>query len=365
MKMHPKQKQAYVIASEELGTREIRGAQDNPRIVEYAAKVGHSWVEDDETPWCASFVGWALEESGLPSTRKLNARSYLEWGEAVDLKDAKAGDIVVFWRGSPSSWQGHVGFYVDHSAADVTVLGGNQSNAVTMAPYGMDRLLGVRRYPAPMQTPTEPHVEPPAPKPPGGGLAGFLAALFAFFMRPSKKPVQKLGPQGFVPVPHEGRTIWVMPDFYKRNGIRMPVTGIDALRIAQERSRALGLPLTPPTKEMVDSIHKAADVRLNPHPLNPDNTGNAQFWQGGPGGMTDPKWYKFHNDIIERQLAGRGGLIDGHKKTILRDAAPGKVRIYGWHDRDGEAIQSDSNRHVASYTDYSHGLRLVYDPEGE
>jgi hypothetical protein len=44
----------------------------------------------------------------------------------------------------------------------------------------------------------------------------------------SRKPAepQKLGPQGFVPVPHEGRTIWVMPDFYKRDGIRMPVTGV-------------------------------------------------------------------------------------------------------------------------------------------
>jgi hypothetical protein len=92
---------------------------------------------------------------------------------------------------------------------------------------------------------------------------GFLAALFAFFMRPSKKPVQKLGPQGFVPVPHEGRTIWVMPDFHKdKHGMRLPVTGIDALRLAQEKSRAVGFPLTLPTKEMVDSIHKAADVRL-------------------------------------------------------------------------------------------------------
>jgi hypothetical protein len=89
-----------------------------------------------------------------------------------------------------------------------------------------------------------------------------MAALASLFTRKPAKP-QKLGPQGFVPVPHEGRTIWVMPDFYKRDGIRMPVTGRDALRIAQERSRAmLGLPLTLPTKEMVDSIHRAADVRL-------------------------------------------------------------------------------------------------------
>jgi N-acetylmuramoyl-L-alanine amidase len=197
---------------------------------------------------------------------------------------------------------------------------------------------------------TEPHVEPPTPKPPGGGLIGFLAALFAFFMRPSKKPVQKLGPQGFVPVPHEGRTIWVMPDFYKRNGIRMPVTGIDALRIAQEKSRALGLPLTLPTKEMVDSIHKAADVRL----LMPTRTDNRQ--DRGTYGSVDAQ--------IETALRGRSGLLSGHKKEILRPLKKGKVTIYGGMRADGTFWQPVSSVHHEGYTDYSHGLRLVYDPEG-
>jgi N-acetylmuramoyl-L-alanine amidase len=198
---------------------------------------------------------------------------------------------------------------------------------------------------------TEPHVEPPAPKPPGGGLAGFLAALFAFFMRPSKKPVQKLGPQGFVPVPHEGRTIWVMPDFYKRDGIRMPVTGIDALRIAQERSRAIGLPLTLPTREMVDSIHKAADVRL----LMPTRTDNRQ--DRGTYGSVDAQ--------IETALRGRSGLLSGHKKEILRPLKKGKVTIYGGLRADGTFWQPVSSAHSEAYTDYSHGLRLVYDPEGK
>jgi lysozyme len=199
-------------------------------------------------------------------------------------------------------------------------------------------------------SPTQPHVEPPAPKPPGGGLMGFLAALFAFFMRPSKKPVQKLGPQGFVPVSHEGRTIWVMPDFYKRNGIRMPVTGIDALRIAQEKTRAVGFALTLPTKEMVDSIHKAADVRL----LMPTRTDNRQ--DRGTYGSVDAQ--------IETALRGRSGLLSGHKKEILRPLKKGKVTIYGGMRADGTFWQPVSSVHGETYTDYSHGLRLVYDPEG-
>jgi lysozyme len=207
------------------------------------------------------------------------------------------------------------------------------------------RLMGRR------DSPTEPHVEPPAPKPPGGGLMGFLAALFAFFMRPSKKPVQKLGPQGFVPVPHEGRTIWVMPDFHKdKHGMRLPVTGIDALRLAQEKSRAVGFPLTLPTKEMVDSIHKAADVRL----LMPTRSDKRQAMAT----------YRSVDAEIETARRGRSGLLFGHKKEILRPLVKGKVTIYGgmrsastfWETRPQSA-------HSEHYTDYSHGLRLVYDPE--
>lgn len=169
-------------------------------------------------------------------------------------------------------------------------------------------------------------------------------------------------PPGFVPVPHEGRTIYVTPDFYRRGGIRMPVDLPEAERIAAQMSRDLGVPITLPDKAMVDSIHRAADVKLTPQPLSDRNTGNPRFYDGGPGGMTDPKWFKIHDEMIEGQLNGRTGLIDGHKKTILRDAPRGKVRIYGWHRPDGTPLQPDSSVHGKEYVDYSHGIRLVYDP---
>jgi uncharacterized protein (TIGR02594 family) len=170
------------------------------------------------------------------------------------------------------------------------------------------------------------------------------------------------GPAGFVPVPHAGRTIWVMPDYYKRGGVRIPVDVAEAERIRREMSQELGVTLSLPTAAMVDSIWRAADVKLAPHPLTDRNTGNPRFYESGPGGMTDPKWIAFHNDIIETQLGGRTGLIAGHKKDILRNPARGKVRIYGWHQSNGRPIQPDSNPHGADYADYSHGLRLVYDP---
>jgi uncharacterized protein (TIGR02594 family) len=112
--------------------------------MEMYASVGHDWVEHDSVAWCAAFVGHCLEKAGLRSTRRLNARSYLDWGIPVDLADAQAGDIVVFSRGS-KSWQGHVGFFVKTAGASIEVLGGNQSDAVNIQRYAKSRLLGVRR----------------------------------------------------------------------------------------------------------------------------------------------------------------------------------------------------------------------------
>jgi uncharacterized protein (TIGR02594 family) len=150
MKMHHKQFRAYQIAKTHIGTVEIPGPEDNPKIVGWAAKVLHSWVQDDETAWCASFLGAMLEEAELPSTRALNARSYLDWGWPVKFADVIPGDIVVFWRVRPDGWQGHVGFYagITNDRLNIKVLGGNQGDRVSHALYAKSRLLGVRRYPA-------------------------------------------------------------------------------------------------------------------------------------------------------------------------------------------------------------------------
>lgn len=134
----------FDIAQGYIGTSEGPGPEDNPVIMEMYASVGHDWVEHDSVAWCAAFVGHCLEKAGLRSTRRLNARSYLEWGIPVDLADAQAGDIVIFSRGS-KSWQGHVGFFVKTAGAMIEVLGGNQSDAVNIQRYAKSRLLGVRR----------------------------------------------------------------------------------------------------------------------------------------------------------------------------------------------------------------------------
>lgn len=134
----------YDIARSYIGTKEGPGPADNPSIIEMFASVGYSHIEHDDMAWCAAFVGHCLEQAGIRSTRKLTARSYLDWGVPVEIADAQPGDIGVIPRGS-SSWQGHV-FFIDRiEGAWVWGLGGNQSDAVNVKRYPVSKLLGVRR----------------------------------------------------------------------------------------------------------------------------------------------------------------------------------------------------------------------------
>lgn len=165
----------YRTARAELGTYEWRDGH-NPIVVQYFSDSGHSWVKDDETAWCAAFVGAMLERSDIPSTKALNARSYLDWGNPVAIEDAQPGDVVVFSRGNPNGWQGHVAFFVEYAGDKIKVLGGNQSNQVTEALYSKSRLLGIRRLNGPKYIPQPPKVTDKVVPAGGAVIGGAVAA---------------------------------------------------------------------------------------------------------------------------------------------------------------------------------------------
>lgn len=132
------------------GVREIPGEHDNADILKYAIAVDDaSAVNHDEVAWCARFVGWCVMEArrlgwqGPKETRKSNARSYLKWSNEVKLP--YIGDVVVFWRNSPDSWEGHVGFVCEIRDDKILVLGGNQNDMLCYEWFPLNKVLGFRR----------------------------------------------------------------------------------------------------------------------------------------------------------------------------------------------------------------------------
>lgn len=128
-------------ARELVGLREIPGPQHDARILRMWEAIKAPF-RDDETPWCAGFVGAVLEWQGLRSTRSAAARSYLAWG--VPIAGPVRGAVVIFSRPG-STWSGHVGFVDGRDAAGrIMCLGGNQGNRVSVAPFDTSRVIGYR-----------------------------------------------------------------------------------------------------------------------------------------------------------------------------------------------------------------------------
>ncbi|MFP5211941.1 MAG: TIGR02594 family protein [Acidobacteriota bacterium] len=128
------------VARLELGVHEVAGAADNPRIIEYHQATTLK-ATDDEVAWCSAFANWCMDRAGLRGTKNASARSWLVWGQAIE--KPQRGCITVLSRGN-NSWQGHVCFFLEDLGARIRVLGGNQGDAVTIAEYSKDRVLGYR-----------------------------------------------------------------------------------------------------------------------------------------------------------------------------------------------------------------------------
>ena len=128
-------------ARQEIGVSEIAGRQHSKRVLSYW-QLAKLYFTDDETPWCAGFVGAMLEDCGIKSTRSGMARSYEKWGQPCG---AIPGAIVVFWRGSKNGGSGHVGFVTGKDQyGNVMGLGGNQGDAVNVKPFETSRVVGYR-----------------------------------------------------------------------------------------------------------------------------------------------------------------------------------------------------------------------------
>lgn len=133
----------YEEAKRLIGVREVAGPGNNPTIMEFAEGIDIDY-DNDDVPWCGLFVGHCigsmLGDEPLPAN-PLGARNWLKFGESCD---PQIGSVLVFWRGKKSGWKGHVGFYHGEDANNYHVLGGNQSNSVSVMRVKRNRLLGAR-----------------------------------------------------------------------------------------------------------------------------------------------------------------------------------------------------------------------------
>src|SRR6266403_2038945 len=111
-------------ALHEIGFHETGNNQGIERYIGMA----HAGALGDA--WCAIFANAMLEQAGIPGTRSPSSQSFRTNPNFVQLSGPALGAIVVYWRISKASGQGHVGFYRGEDANSVWTLGGNENNMV-------------------------------------------------------------------------------------------------------------------------------------------------------------------------------------------------------------------------------------------
>ena len=110
------------VAISELGDGAIAGNNEGRHVESYHRKILAPGAPRKLGPWCAAFVSWCCEEAAtrlgveLPFRRSGSAKRLAKnvakaSGVSIMKKDTTPlpGDLIVFHRGSPLSWKGHIG----------------------------------------------------------------------------------------------------------------------------------------------------------------------------------------------------------------------------------------------------------------
>ena len=145
------------VAMRFVGVKEVSGSGSNAMILSML-QLDNKSAKGDEVPWCSAFVNYIAWLFRLPRSKSLAARSWLGVGNPIripkegEVVEWYAGDVVILKRGSGEqpgpevlNAPGHVGFFVRRDGNTVYVLGGNQKDTVSVAPFPVSQILGVRR----------------------------------------------------------------------------------------------------------------------------------------------------------------------------------------------------------------------------
>lgn len=132
---------------------ERAGERDDPFILWCLESVGYV-DSHDEISWCSAGVNRMCKTLRLPRTRSAAARSWLTIGTPITLLQAEpAFDVVILKRGPKPQpgpevikAPGHVTLFAGmEGPGTVLGLGCNQSDGITVAPFNVLDVLGVRR----------------------------------------------------------------------------------------------------------------------------------------------------------------------------------------------------------------------------
>ncbi|WP_144083606.1 hypothetical protein [Hyphomicrobium nitrativorans] len=169
------------MAKTHLGERRIPGPDTNPFIEKLFIEVG-SPLRGDDHSYCAVGAGAMLKRTGfayIEGEAGQLARNYLKYGHALD--EPEEGCLVIFWRVKPNSWQGHVAFVESWTATTLTIVGFNQSGAVTRMTVprtgSRSQVLGYRR-PVPNVRPVSEVVKEESVGQKTVGILGLLGTIY-------------------------------------------------------------------------------------------------------------------------------------------------------------------------------------------
>lgn len=117
---------------------------DNAELRAFLRSDGTTLGDPAQLPWCGDFVETCIARTcpneSLPTNPYL-ARNWLKFGRVCK---PQLGAVLVFWRGARNGISGHVAFCAGAWSGGYYCLGGNQSDRVSVAKLGEDRLLGAR-----------------------------------------------------------------------------------------------------------------------------------------------------------------------------------------------------------------------------
>lgn len=130
----------YSLALTKMGLVETR---DKKELSDFLKSDGAFLGDPSRLPWCGDFVetciAVSLPREALP-TNPYWALNWLKFGKSLPSDGFYQGAIAAFKR----EGGGHVGFVAGHDSNYVHVLGGNQSNSVSISRVAKSRLQGLR-----------------------------------------------------------------------------------------------------------------------------------------------------------------------------------------------------------------------------